>query len=391
MAVLSESSVWPNGIMQIETGDPVQGGSSGISNIPHRELANRTTYLKTELESHIADTDDPHEAAGYAKSSDLQAHLDESDDPHEAAGYAKDADFDAHVANTDDPHEAAAYLKEATYTSHVFDDIDPHMAAGYAKEEYVDTISNIINTHLEDPTPHQQAGFATTAYVDTKDDAHIEAHENAYNPHSQYALSTYVDAQVDAHIEAHESDNDPHPQYNQPIATANTLGVVRIGSGLTIDAPTGVLSSETAAIATTETLGVIRVGSGLTINEETGVLSATNTTRMVGGSYDGSLMASVGIASATHTQTTGTIHPGGSATTIWDVTFTFQTPFASTSYVAVASGAGFIDQGGDNPDDICPVWVTNKTTTSVTVRAPRFGTWTTAPPNDVVSIMVIGL
>jgi len=59
--------------------------------------------------------------------------------------------------------------------------------------------------------------------------------------------------------------------YNLPIASATTLGVVKIGSNVDI-ATDGTISVKTAS--TTEA-GVIKVGSGLTISD--GVLSATGT------------------------------------------------------------------------------------------------------------------
>jgi len=54
MANLPESSQWETGIYQIEQTDPVQGGTSGISNRQAKQLANRTKFLddvKAGLES----------------------------------------------------------------------------------------------------------------------------------------------------------------------------------------------------------------------------------------------------------------------------------------------------------------------------------------------------
>lgn len=59
MANLSESSVFEAGIYQLETTDPVQGGPTGISNTQAKQLANRTKYLKDQIESH-AGAVDPH-------------------------------------------------------------------------------------------------------------------------------------------------------------------------------------------------------------------------------------------------------------------------------------------------------------------------------------------
>ena len=54
MANLVESSVWENGIYQLEITDPVQGGTDGIDNVQAKQLANRTTYLKEVIENAVA-------------------------------------------------------------------------------------------------------------------------------------------------------------------------------------------------------------------------------------------------------------------------------------------------------------------------------------------------
>jgi hypothetical protein len=46
MANLKETSFWEEGIYQWETSDPVLGGENGIDNVPTRQLANRTKWLK---------------------------------------------------------------------------------------------------------------------------------------------------------------------------------------------------------------------------------------------------------------------------------------------------------------------------------------------------------
>ncbi len=47
MANLPESATWDSGVYQIETTDPVLGGPNGTSNVPLKNLANRTVYLKS--------------------------------------------------------------------------------------------------------------------------------------------------------------------------------------------------------------------------------------------------------------------------------------------------------------------------------------------------------
>ncbi|WP_019275463.1 hypothetical protein [Vibrio coralliilyticus] len=47
---LPEEAIWEEGIRQIETTDTVLGGPGGVPNIAPGQLANRTKYLKSELE-----------------------------------------------------------------------------------------------------------------------------------------------------------------------------------------------------------------------------------------------------------------------------------------------------------------------------------------------------
>lgn len=51
MANLPESSSFDAGVYQLETTDPVIGGPSGASNAPLKNLANRTRYLKDQVDT----------------------------------------------------------------------------------------------------------------------------------------------------------------------------------------------------------------------------------------------------------------------------------------------------------------------------------------------------
>ena len=51
MANLVESSVWEAGIYQLETTDPVIGGPEGVDNKQAKQLANRTVYLKSDIDA----------------------------------------------------------------------------------------------------------------------------------------------------------------------------------------------------------------------------------------------------------------------------------------------------------------------------------------------------
>ena len=57
MANLRETQTWETGIYQIEKTDPVVGGEEGISNKQAKQLANRTAYLKKEVETKANKTD----------------------------------------------------------------------------------------------------------------------------------------------------------------------------------------------------------------------------------------------------------------------------------------------------------------------------------------------
>lgn len=51
MADLPETNEWTPGVYQIETSDPVVGGPDGVTNLPIKQLTNRTLWLKEKLES----------------------------------------------------------------------------------------------------------------------------------------------------------------------------------------------------------------------------------------------------------------------------------------------------------------------------------------------------
>ncbi|MBN3818746.1 hypothetical protein G3N57_19950 [Paraburkholderia sp. Se-20369] len=55
MTDLVESANWAPGIRQFETSDPVEGGPDGIDNVPLRQLANRTRFLKDKQDAQTGD------------------------------------------------------------------------------------------------------------------------------------------------------------------------------------------------------------------------------------------------------------------------------------------------------------------------------------------------
>lgn len=51
MANLQETATWESGIYQLEVTDPVLGGPDGVDNRAPRQLANRTLYLKGQVDT----------------------------------------------------------------------------------------------------------------------------------------------------------------------------------------------------------------------------------------------------------------------------------------------------------------------------------------------------
>ena len=122
--------------------------------------------------------------------------------------------------------------------------------------------------------------------------------------------------------------------YSLPIASSSTLGGVKVGSNLSINSSTGVLSADnqlpaqtnnsgkflstngtTASwtsiseyslpIASSSALGGIKVGTNLSINDTTGVLSATDTVTTATTSGDGNAVTSITASNGALTVTKG--------------------------------------------------------------------------------------
>ncbi|MDX3892965.1 phage tail protein, partial [Pasteurella multocida] len=67
MANLKEQEKWEDGVYQIEENDPVLGGENGITNKPIKQLANRTKYLKKEVEKRYIAQDASTEQKGLVQ------------------------------------------------------------------------------------------------------------------------------------------------------------------------------------------------------------------------------------------------------------------------------------------------------------------------------------
>ena len=80
MANLTETATYEAGIYRFETTDPVQGGPGGIDNLPTNQLANRTAWLKAQVEAILLDI--AAIESGYATDTELAAHTGNLSNPH---------------------------------------------------------------------------------------------------------------------------------------------------------------------------------------------------------------------------------------------------------------------------------------------------------------------
>ena len=80
MANLTETPTYEAGIYRFETTDPVQGGPGGIDNLPTNQLANRTAWLKAQVEAILLDI--AAIESGYATDADLAGHTGNTSNPH---------------------------------------------------------------------------------------------------------------------------------------------------------------------------------------------------------------------------------------------------------------------------------------------------------------------
>lgn len=80
MANLTETPTYEAGIYRFETTDPVQGGPGGIDNLPTNQLANRTAWLKAQVEAILLDI--AAIESGYATAASLAGHTGNTSNPH---------------------------------------------------------------------------------------------------------------------------------------------------------------------------------------------------------------------------------------------------------------------------------------------------------------------
>lgn len=82
MGKLTENNAWEDGIYQIKRGDKVTGGRDGVANIQAGQLANRTGYLKSEIDAYaglIKSGEMPYTSLEAAKQAIAQGKITEGE------------------------------------------------------------------------------------------------------------------------------------------------------------------------------------------------------------------------------------------------------------------------------------------------------------------------
>lgn len=127
----------------------------------------------------------------------------------------------------------------------------------------IDQLSQKSTVAGTEKIPVSDTQYLTPAQIATSKQVHLT--DESEMPASPDASTLYL---ID----------DDGSGYTLPIASASTLGGIKVGTGLSIDSTTGVLSSTgggtyTLPTASSSTLGGVKVGDGLSINSSTGVLA----------------------------------------------------------------------------------------------------------------------
>ena len=79
MANIIESSVWEEGVREVGQNEPVTGGRTGTVNLSLQDIANRTVWLKNQLEALAGDLEDLGTQTGEAIDTTLKKAKDLSD------------------------------------------------------------------------------------------------------------------------------------------------------------------------------------------------------------------------------------------------------------------------------------------------------------------------
>lgn len=73
MANILNQDVWTENVYLIDENDPVQGGEHGVDNLPHKQLTNRTNWLRKQIE--LLQSSNDHHSAIQQIQSDLAQEI----------------------------------------------------------------------------------------------------------------------------------------------------------------------------------------------------------------------------------------------------------------------------------------------------------------------------
>jgi hypothetical protein len=167
MADLIETSVWEPGIYQLEELDPVRGGADQVDNRQAQELANRTAFLKSGLDTHVAAAA-PHSGhetpTGAQDKVDTHANLTTAHSATSAATASRimmrDASGRAKVAA---PASADDIARKDTVDAHT------SVAAPHSGHETPTGAQDKVDTHANLTTAHSATSAATINRIIMRD------------------------------------------------------------------------------------------------------------------------------------------------------------------------------------------------------------------------------
>ena len=186
MANLNETQTYEEGIYQLETTDPVVGGPDGLSNTQAKQLANRTAWLKAQVEQLLAELD----ALGITDVTGLQAAL------HGKAN----AD---HAHSAADLHRGTLPLARLATASRYTDSSASKLALASAVRSLYDWMVEQLRGKAQRGHSHDHKYAALDAWT---------AHQNNPHAHGEYLTQAQIEpliaAASSAGVAAHNHSAD---------------------------------------------------------------------------------------------------------------------------------------------------------------------------------------
>lgn len=157
MGTLQESQTYEVGVYQLETTDPVFGGPDGISNRQAKQLANRTAWLKAQLDEVVAQL----EGLNSSSSESLGAHV-LATDPHAQYAQKNGAYPGLRAQGTTKDDVGLGAVPNYPATSSATDGSEDKLATAAAVKALSDAVDNrflnlqgdTVAGHLQSADPH---------------------------------------------------------------------------------------------------------------------------------------------------------------------------------------------------------------------------------------------